>query len=276
MLRLCAFADEISPDLAEQIRVCRACGIPHVELRSVGDTNVLDFNQPVRAEIKARFDAAGIGVACIGSPVGKVPISEPWEKHFDRFKIAIDAAAYFGAPMVRIFSYYPPREGEDVRKHRDEVIRRMRAKVEHVTGGDITLVHENEQNIYGQRARDCLDLMRAVNSPHLRCAFDFANFVVCGEKPQDAWPLLKPYTTHFHLKDARLRDRTICPAGEGDGDIEPILVDACFGGYRGFLSLEPHLSAAGQFSGFSGAKLFGVAVTALRALCDRAGIPLAS
>jgi hypothetical protein len=34
MLKLSAFADEISPDLDEQIRVCRELSITHVELRS--------------------------------------------------------------------------------------------------------------------------------------------------------------------------------------------------------------------------------------------------
>jgi sugar phosphate isomerase/epimerase len=274
MLRLCAFADEISPDLSEQIRICHECRIGHIDLRSVGEVNVLDFNQPVRAEIKARLDTAGIGVACIGSPVGKVPITEPWQTHFDRFKIAIDAAAYYGARMVRIFSYYPPKPGVDIRRHRDEVLRRMRAKVEHVTGGDITLVHENEHGIYGQSARSCLDLLQTINSPAFRAAFDFANFVVDGEKPMDAWPALRPYTTHIHIKDARFRDRQIVPAGEGDGQLEPILADAYQSGYRGFLSLEPHLSTAGQFSGHSGAELFRTAVIALRGVCERARIPL--
>ena len=35
-------------------------------------------------------------------------------------------------------------------------------------------------------------------------------------------------------------------------------------GFDGFLSLEPHLAHAGEFSGFSGPDLFGVAVRALR------------
>lgn len=275
MLKLCAFADEISPDLTEQIRFCREQGIGHIELRSVGGTNVLDFIQPVRAQIKASLDEAGIGVACIGSPVGKVPITEPWDKHFDRFKIAIDAAAYYGARMVRIFSYYPPKPGIDIRRHRDEVIRRMRAKVEHVTGGEITLLHENEHGIYGQGARECLDLLRAVNSPCLRAAFDFANFVVDGEKPQDAWTMLKPFVRHIHVKDARLSDRQIVPAGQGDGHLAPIIADAYRSGYRGYLSLEPHLAAAGQFSGYTGPELFRTAVMALRNLCQQQQIPLA-
>ena len=45
MLKLAAFADEISPDLDEQIRVCKANAVTHFELRGVAGKNVLDFDQ---------------------------------------------------------------------------------------------------------------------------------------------------------------------------------------------------------------------------------------
>jgi sugar phosphate isomerase/epimerase len=276
MFRLCAFADEISPDLDEQIRVCRACRVTHLELRSVDKVNVLDFTHPQCVQIRRKLEQAGLGVAAIGSPVGKVRINEPWPEHSDRFRIAVDRAQFFGAKLVRIFSYYPAA-GRDIRAHRDEVMRRMQAKVEfleqqHV---DITLVHENEANIFGERGAACLDLMQTINSPRLRCAFDFANFVVCGERPLDAWPSLKPFTAHVHVKDAVLGSGRIVPAGEGDGQIAPILSDLHRSGYEGFLSLEPHLAKAEQFSGFSGPELFTRAADALKSLCQRNDLPIA-
>jgi 3-dehydroshikimate dehydratase len=72
-----------------------------------------------------------------------------------------------------------------------------------------------------------------------------------------------------------LADGKVVPAGQGDGQLEPILRDVKASGYEGFLSLEPHLQAAGQFSGFSGPKLFKVAADALKALCAKIGIQLA-
>lgn len=274
MLRLCAFADEISSDLDEQIRVCREFGISLIELRSVGGVNVLDFTTQMRESIRSRLAESGMSVACIGSPIGKVQISEPWERHFERFKIAIELAEFFGAKLVRLFSYYPPRPGVDRNKYREEVIKRMRAKVDYVRDRDITLVHENESEIYGERLRECLDLMQSIDSPRLRFAFDFANFIVAGERPRDNWPALKPFVVHFHVKDSRLSDRKIVPAGQGDGDIGAILCDAYHSGYRGLLSLEPHLSETGQFRGFTGPRLFRVAVEALREVCREANVPL--
>ncbi len=280
MLKLAAFADEISPDLDEQIRVCRDNDVTHFELRGVRGLNVLDFPNDLRLEIRTKLRDHGMGVGSIGSPIGKAKINESWDAHFDRFKIAVELADFFEAPFVRIFSYYSPDPSEDVRNYRDEVLRRMQAKVDHIGASGVALVHENEKDIYGDLGRHCLDLMRAVDSPKLRCAFDFANFVQCGEHPRDNWPLLKPYTAHIHIKDATFGGPAggigkVVPAGEGDGDIAAILADAYQSGYRGFLSLEPHLKVAGHSHGETGPELFKVAADALKKLCREHGVPLA-
>lgn len=274
MLQLAAFADEISPELDEQIQVCIKNEVTHFELRGVYGKNVLDFDKPLRAEIKAKLSENGLGVAAIGSPIGKVKITDDWNVHFDRFKIAVELAEFFEAPMVRVFSYYPDDAGE-ILKYRDEVVRRFQAKVDYIRDMNLTLVHENEAKIFGEKGRECVELMTSVDSPKVRSAFDFANFVQAKEKPLDCWSGLKPYTAHIHIKDAMMSDGSIVPAGKGDGQIEPILKDAYASGYRGFLSLEPHLAAHKQFSGFSGPVLFKVAADALKELCRKAGIALA-
>lgn len=275
MLKLSAFADEISPDLDEQIRVCRECSVTHVELRGVNKINVLDFDKSLRAEIKRKLDAAEMGVISIGSPIGKIKINDSFADHMERFKIAVESAEYFNSPYIRLFSYYPPDKNDDIRKYRDEVMKRMSAKVDYVRDHPVTLLHENEVGIYGAHGPECLDLMKTINSPKLRNAFDFANFVQTGDRPRDNWPGLKPYTVHIHVKDAVLKDGKVVPAGQGDGDVEEILVDAWRSGYRGFLSLEPHLAAHEQFFGFSGPGLFKVGADALKALCRKNGIQLA-
>ncbi|HEX4052827.1 MAG TPA: sugar phosphate isomerase/epimerase family protein [Tepidisphaeraceae bacterium] len=274
-MKLCGFADEIAPELDEQIKCCKENDVTHFELRGVYGKNVLDFDKSVRIEVKSKLKANGMGVASIGSPIGKVKITEPWEKHFERFKIAVDSAEFFEAPFIRIFSYYPGDDGKDIRTHRDEVVRRMRAKVDYIKNRNVALIHENEKGIYGASGKDCLDLLKTVDSPKFRAAFDFGNFVQVKQNPLEAWPALKPYTVHIHIKDVSAKDDRAVPAGHGDGHVEEILVDLKKSGYSGFLSLEPHLKAAEQFSGFSGPALFKMAVDALKALCKKNGIQLA-
>ena len=276
MLKLSAFADEIGPDLDQQIRVCRENDVTHFELRGVYGKNVMDFDAGLRKDIKTKLQANGMGVVSIGSPIGKVAIDRPWQEHFDRFKLAVELAEYFESPFIRLFSYYPVGgEGKGpIEPHRGEVIDRFLQKVEYIGDRNITMVHENEKGIYGDIGRRCRDLMQAVESPKLRCAFDSANFVQCGERPRDNWPLLKPYTVHIHIKDALLGSGKVVPAGEGDGDYPEILADAYGSGYRGFLTLEPHLKVAGHSHGETGPELFKVAADALKAVCKAKGIPL--
>lgn len=274
MMKLAAFADEISPDLNEQIKVCRENSVTHFELRGVYGKNVLDFDNALRQEIKSKLHENQMGVISVGSPIGKVKITEPWPAHFERFKIAVETTEFFGSPFLRVFSYYPP-EGGKITDHRDEVIRRFREKVEYIKNRPVIMVHENEARIYGEKGRECLDLLQTINSPKLKAAFDFANFVQAGEHPLNNWPSLKPYSIHIHIKDALLDGGKVVPAGHGDGQIEPILQDLHKSGYTGFLSLEPHLAAHGQFSGFSGPALFKVAADAIKALCKKNQIPLA-
>jgi 3-dehydroshikimate dehydratase len=275
MLKLSAFADEIDPSIDEQIRVCRQHGVSHLELRSVNKINVLDLDDNLRNEIRSKLRDNGMGVIGIGSPIGKVRINEPWQEHFDRFRIAVDAAEFFAAPLIRIFSYYAPQKGGDMAAHRDEVIRRMNEKVQYLGNRNITIVHENEKDIYGENGSTCLDLMKSVQSPKFRMAFDFANFVQAGDKPLDNWPSLKPYTAHVHIKDAIMGSGKVVPAGQGDGQLGPIIADAWKSGYRGFLSLEPHLKVAGHSHGETGPELFAVAVNALKDLCRQIEVPVA-
>ncbi len=279
MLKLAAFADEISPDLGVQIENLKKNGVTHIELRGVAGKNVMDFDKPMQKEIKAKLADAGLAVNCIGSPIGKVKLGEPFEKHFDRFKLAVEIAEFFDAPMIRIFSYYPA-EGTSyadfLQKDRAEVLKRLEKQAVYVENYRPLLVHENEKDIYGEKGPQCLDIHQSIQAPKLKAAFDFANFVQAGDDPSVNWPLLKPFVAHIHIKDALKGSGKVVPAGQGDGDIPAILKDAWNSGYRGFLTLEPHLKVAGHSSGETGPELFKVAVDALRTICAEQGVALAS
>ncbi|MCC6423943.1 MAG: sugar phosphate isomerase/epimerase [Phycisphaerales bacterium] len=274
MLKLAAFADEIGPDIDHQIQVCRDNSVMYFELRGADNKNVLDFDEPLKQKIRTKLKAAGMGVACIGSPIGKVKIDEPWEPHFEKFKVAVAMAEYFEAPYIRIFSYYLPEGKTEWAPYRDEILRRMRAKVDYVKDKKVILVLENESHIYGDTGQRSLDLLRTINHPKLRAAFDFANFVQVGDYPEKIWPEIQSFVVHFHIKDA-LRNKKNVPAGEGEGQIPSIVADAYANGYRGFLSLEPHLKYAGPSHGETDEFLFKVAADALKAICAKHKIPLA-
>ena len=269
---LSGFADEIDPSLETQLETLAELGIEHLDLRSVEDTNVLDFTDEQVERIRSALDEAGVGVTSIGSPIGKVGIEEDFEPHFERFETALERAAQFDADYVRLFSYYIP-EGDDPEDHREEVIRRMRAKADRATEAGIVLVHENEKDIYGDTPGRCRDILSTVDSPFLRAAFDPANFLEIGVDPYpDALLQLVEYVEQLHVKDAVKGERgEIKPAGEGDGNI-PAVVDALADrGFVGPASLEPHLDVAGAMGGSSGTEGYSLAADAFRDCLDSAG-----
>lgn len=90
--------------------------------------------------------------------------------------------------------------------------------------------------------------MQQLSSPHFRAVFDFANFVEVGQDTLSAYESLHPYIEYVHIKDAVAGENRIVPAGQGDGHLAEILGDLLHGGWRGFLSLEPHLT---DFTGFA-------------------------
>jgi sugar phosphate isomerase/epimerase len=270
---LTGFADEISPELDEQLDTLTRQSISHMELRSAWNTNVLDLTDEELRKIGASAARRGIRISSIGSPVGKVPITDPFGPQLERFRRAIHAANVTEAPYVRLFSFFIP-EGVERAPYREEVIDRMGALAEEAEGSDITLLHENEKDIYGDVPGRCLDILAGVGSPALRAAWDAANFVQCGvERPYtEGFEPLRPYIEYVHVKDALSGSGEVVPAGEGDGQWPETLSALRASGFDGFFSLEPHLASSGTYAGFSGPELFGKASTAFKELLRKQGV----
>lgn len=275
MIRLSAFADEISPDLDEQIATLQREGLHYLDLRGVWNINVLDLSNAQIGQIKQALNAGGIKVAAIGSPLGKTAIDSPFKDTMQKLERAIEVAEAFGTLFIRIFSFYPPAypqvTGTQAGSNRDEVMSRLRAMSERAASANVTLLHENEKDIYGDTIECCVDLMQSCANEHFKAILDPANFIQCAQVPYpDAYDALRPWLAYVHVKDA-LPDGKVVAAGEGAGRWPDLLQRLRADGYDGFFSLEPHLAAAGQFQGFSGPELFAKASQALQGMLQRMG-----
>ena len=274
MIRLSAFADEIAAEPVEQLDVLDRHGIKHVEFRSIFGTNVLDLSERQHDEFRSLLAGRGFGLSAIGSPIGKIKITDPFEPHLDRFALALDLADFYGTPRIRVFSYYIP-EGIDRDDVREEVVRRMRAKAERAEARGVSLFLENEKGIYGDTAPRVFDVLQAVGVASLSCAFDPANFLEVGQPIDEAWTLLRPKTLHFHVKDYDPETHRNVPAGQGGGKIPELIADAVSHGYTGFCTLEPHLIVAEKMYGFTGPERFGEAAEALKSGLSARGVAFA-
>ncbi|NLX05226.1 MAG: TIM barrel protein [Phycisphaerae bacterium] len=273
---LSAFADEISPELDEQLDVLGECGIRWIDLRGAWGANVMELTDQQVGRIQGTLKDRGFAIAAIGSPIGKSAIDKEMKLELERLKRGAELAEAFDAKYIRVFSYYPP-EGQSIATYGQEVLGRMAGWVEWIAANhpNLVLVHENEYGIYGDLPERCEQIMARLYGPHMINCYDPANFVHSGVTDvfENCWMPLKKYTKCFHLKDYK-RGEHVVPCGEGDGEVEKTLADAWKDGFDGFMTMEPHLTKAGQFAGFTGPDRFKAAVQAVKDICKRNGIPL--
>ena len=125
---------------------------------------------------------------------------------------------------------------------KEEVLKKLRGFADIAAKYGVVLIHENEKDIYGDIGTRCKVILDELASPNFKAAFDFANFVQCGENTEECWELLKEHVVYIHIKDAVAGKNENVVCGTGDGKIYEILKKAFEeDGYKGFLTLEPHL-----------------------------------
>ncbi|MCR4991376.1 MAG: sugar phosphate isomerase/epimerase [Lachnospiraceae bacterium] len=247
--KISGFADEITSDLTGQLELLKKLDIHFVEMRGVDGENLIFHTDEKVREIRSRLDDAGVKLSAMGTPLGKIGITEPFEKHFEDFKRAVEIAHMMDVRNMRMFSFYVPQNsaGNDPRV-KDEVFARLNKFADYAKAEDVVLLHENEKDIYGEMAAQCKELMDEFYGDHFKAIFDFANFVQAGQDTLEAYEMLKDYVVYIHVKDAIAGSGKVVPVGYGDGHVKEIFKRLFASGYDGFLSLEPHLS---DFTGFA-------------------------
>lgn len=234
------FADEIDTHLDRQISLLQELHIHYLELRSAEHKNIADYSLIEAEALINRLKQNGISVSALGSPIGKMMITDAFQPHFEKFQHICELAEIADTPYIRIFSFYLP-EGAPAGAYRDEVFYRLEQMIDYASTRNLTLLHENEKGIYGSTIQNCTDLMEHFYGKNFKATFDFANFIECKQNTLEAYSQLEPYIAYVHIKDAVRSTGAIVTAGNGDGEIPAILSKLDAKGYHGFLSLEPHL-----------------------------------
>lgn len=234
---LSAFADEAGESLEEQIAALQRNNIHYMEIRSVDGVNICKTPLETVTEYKKQLDQAGIKVLTIGSCIGKVSLKESAKEHMAMFLHTLGVAKILEAERIRMFSIFTKDGDPDQLK--DPIFARLDELLGIAKAAGIELYHENEKGIYGDTERRVLDLMNTFGD-RMGFIFDPANFIQCGCKPLEIYPLLKDRIGYFHIKDA-LQSGTVVPAGSGAGSIAEILKDFAKDHENVMLTVEPHL-----------------------------------
>jgi len=276
-----AFADEITPDFDGQLEALKALGIPLLELRGVDGKSFVQLTEEEVDAVKAKLDAAGIGLSSLGSPIGKMDADGDFEAHLQLLDRIMDIGDKLGCKRIRMFSFYPGSLDREAFEKR--VIEWMEILVSKAEARGFILCHENEKDIYGDSPANEHKLIAHFGG-RLKAVLDPGNFAFCKMDPAPAYPLLKEYISYFHIKDAD-EEGIIVPPGKGVALLEETIARIAKDreGQDVILTMEPHLM---MFTGLSSlSKLddirhkytfdspfeaFRVAYEAVRGMVDRA------
>lgn len=236
---LSAFTDEYSQDFSKQIEGMKKHGIKYTEIRGVNGKNISEITLDEAKEVKKMLDSEGLAVWSIGSPLGKIKLTDDIDKHIDLTKHVCEVANILGTERIRSFSFYVP-DTSNIAPYRSQVFDWLGRMLEASKPYGTLLCHENEKGIYGEKVEGCIDILNTFGDGY-KCIFDPANFVQADVKTYpDAFSVLGDRIYYMHIKDC-LADKSVVPAGKGIGMIPEILRELDKREGTLVLTIEPHL-----------------------------------
>ena len=248
---LTGFADEVSSNIEDQIRVTQELGWNAIEARSIGESNIHDISDADFENVcKALLDN-GIHINCFGSTIANwsKKISDPFEISLQEVERTISRMQRLNVKLVRIMSYSRCTGSE---QYAEERFRRLKVICDKFLEAGITPLHENCMNYGGMSWMHTLELIDNISG--LRLVFDTGNPVISKDysktedRKQDSLEFFKKiheHVEHIHIKDAFLDGDKECFVfpGEGDAKIVDILKELKHMNYNGGISIEPHMAS---------------------------------
>jgi L-ribulose-5-phosphate 3-epimerase len=264
-LPIAAITDEFSPALLEALPFMQEIGMTGAELRVVDGKNILDLTDDELKRTREALQNAGLSVVSIASPVLKCVLPNAPEvdgrfqhdvfasKHTfeDQPRLtehAIKVAQFFGAPIVRVFSYWRTVQPE---RCEEAIVKALNGLAELGQKENVIIGLENEHACNVGTAVETARILKLVAHPKLMVVWDPANALCAGEEPFPNGYSLLPWKriAHVHAKDCHIGDDgkpVWGPLGTRKvlwkEQIKALLDD----GYCGFLSLETHWKGPGE------------------------------
>lgn len=261
---IAAITDEFSPSLAEAIPVMQEIGMTGAELRVVDGKNILDLSGDELRRAKDALDAAGLSVVSIASPLLKcvLPNAPELDRRFEHdvfaskhtfedqprlTEHAFEVARFFGARIVRVFSYWRTVKPQECFERIGQVLAELASLAERA---DLLIGLENEHACNVGTAAEAAQILHAVEHKNLGLVWDPANALVAGEDPfPNGYSLLpKRRIVHVHAKDCHMQGHTPVwgPLGTRSVRWKEQIAALLADGYQGYISLETHWPGPGK------------------------------
>ncbi|HKK83256.1 MAG TPA: sugar phosphate isomerase/epimerase family protein [Atribacterota bacterium] len=264
MLYFTGFADEVSGDIDVQIKATQELDWNFIEARNIEGENLTDISDKKFEEVYRKLTESGVNISCFGSKVanwGKSPYKEEdYEQSIEELKRAIPRMKKLGTKMIRGMSFFIPKnEYPNNPELEKSIIKKLKVLVNMCEQEDIIYLHENCMNYFSQSYEHMERLIKSMDSPYFKVVFDTGNPVFTdnriGDPPykkQNTWEvyqILKHKIHYIHIKDGIFIKDTenyfpevdYTFPGEGNGQVKKVLKDLIANGYKGGISIEPHM-----------------------------------
>ncbi len=233
-------------------------GMTAAELRVIDGRNILDLNDEQLKRAKDALDQADLRVISIASPLLKCVLEHgpPLDTRFEHdvfaakhtltdqprlTERAIEVAHFFGARIIRVFSYWRTARPAECRESIARALQDLAklARQEHLIFG-----LENEHACNAATAAETAELLQLVPDSSIGIVWDPANALVAGEMPfpEGYNRLPKSRIVHVHAKDCEMRNGQPewGPLGTRHVPWKEQITQLLDDGYAGWLSLETH------------------------------------
>jgi L-ribulose-5-phosphate 3-epimerase len=261
MLRLGAITDEISDRLERSLTLFNEWGLKDVELHTLWGSSIERLDPGEVERLRQLLDGHGLRTCMLSSTVFlrcrifDGPPPEAWDRRFDSIpgtyaehvaalRRCLETAAALGAPLVRVFGFWP--EKDNPAAIIEAVVSRLHEAADLAATYGVVLALENCPHSQLDHTRKVLEVLEAVRSPWLRLLWDPSNAWRCGERDlAGVIDRASPHLAHMHLKGVRMGEgesagRAYVPLDEGEVDYRQLLAGVLSAGYSGVFSLEPH------------------------------------
>ena len=174
---------------------------------------------------------------------GSLVETEPQKRaeNFDRLCGAMDLALDWTIDGQRpVIETTPGGRPEQYEELKPLLIERLRELAVEAERRDVVIALEAHVGAVLDIPEHTVEVMKAVNSPHVRLNFDISHFNVMGYTIADSVAQMVPYTAHTHIKDERgsYPQHEFLIPGEGIFDYTAYLKEMKKAGYTGFISAE--------------------------------------
>lgn len=257
---IAAITDEFTPDFGRALEAMAKIGMQAAELRVLWGKNIMDLSPEECQRARDLLAQHNMKVVSIASPLLKcvLPGAPDIDTRFqhdvfasrhsfeDQPRLAEHAfylAKFFGAPLVRVFSYWRTVDPE---KCFDGVVQALDKLACAAASENLIIGLENEHACNISTATETKRVLDVLPHPNLKVVWDPANCLISGEEPFPYGYRLLPAAriAHVHAKDCHVEDHAPVwgPLGTRSIDWKGQLAALLADGYTGWVSLETHWS----------------------------------